>query len=41
MEQAQAIVVLLSPDDEAKLKDQFVAKHERQTEGKLRGVIQG
>lgn len=37
MEQAQAIVVLLSPDDEAKLKDQFVTSHERQTEGKLRG----
>ena len=37
MEQAQALVVILSPDDEAKLKDQFVAKHERQTEGKLRG----
>lgn len=37
MEQAQAIVVILSPDDEAKLKDQFVTKHERQTEGKLRG----
>jgi predicted nucleotide-binding protein len=37
MEQAQAIVVILSPDDEAKLKDQFVTKHERQTEGRLRG----
>jgi predicted nucleotide-binding protein len=37
MEQAQAIVVLLSPDDEAKLKDQFVAKNERQSEGRLRG----
>jgi predicted nucleotide-binding protein len=37
MEQAQAIVVLLSPDDEAKLKDQFVAKNERQTEGRRRG----
>jgi len=37
LEQAQAIVVLLSPDDEAKLKDQFVGKHERLTEGKLRG----
>jgi predicted nucleotide-binding protein len=37
MEQAQAIVVILSPDDEAKLKDQFVSPHERQTEGKLRG----
>ena len=28
---------MLSPDDEARLKDQFVAKHERSTEGKLRG----
>jgi len=37
MEQAQAIVVILSPDDEAKLKDQFVEKHERRIEGKLRG----
>lgn len=37
MEQAQAIVVILSPDDEAKLRPQFVAKHERSTEGKLRG----
>lgn len=37
MEQAQAIVVLLTPDDEAKLKEQFVGKHERQSEGKLRG----
>ena len=37
MEEAQAVVVILSPDDEAKLKDQFVGKHERQTEGKLQG----
>jgi predicted nucleotide-binding protein len=37
MEQAQALVVILSPDDEAKLKDQFVGNTERQTEGKLRG----
>jgi predicted nucleotide-binding protein len=37
MEQAQAIVVMLSPDDEAKLKDQFVQKHERSTETKLQG----
>jgi predicted nucleotide-binding protein len=37
MDEAQAIVVMLSPDDEAKLKDQFVSKHERQSEGKLRG----
>lgn len=37
MEQAQAIVVMLSPDDEVKLKSQFVARHERSTEGKLRG----
>lgn len=37
MEQAQAIVVLLSPDDEVRLKPQFVASHERSTEGKARG----
>jgi predicted nucleotide-binding protein len=37
MEQAQAIVVMLSPDDEAKLKDQFVQKHERSIEGKHHG----
>jgi predicted nucleotide-binding protein len=37
MEQAQAIVVMLSADDEARLKDQFVSTHERSTEGKLRG----
>jgi hypothetical protein len=33
---AQAIVIMLSADDEAKLKDQFVSTHERSTEGKLR-----
>lgn len=37
MEQAQAIVVILSPDDEVKLKDHFVSKSERPAEGKLRG----
>jgi predicted nucleotide-binding protein len=37
MEQAQAIVVMLSPDDDVKLKSQFIAHHERSTEGKLRG----
>lgn len=37
MEQAQAIVVLLSPDDDVKLKDQFVTRDERTTEGKLHG----
>ncbi|MGB8226360.1 MAG: TIR domain-containing protein, partial [Sedimentisphaerales bacterium] len=37
MEQAQAIVVMLSPDDEVKLKAQFVARHERLIEGKLHG----
>lgn len=37
MERAQAIVVILSADDDAKLKDQFVTQHERQSEGKLRG----
>jgi len=37
MQQAQAIVVMLSPDDEAKLKAQFVTRNERTTEGKLNG----
>jgi predicted nucleotide-binding protein len=37
MEQAQAIVVMLSPDDEVKLKDQFVGTTEKASEGKLRG----
>jgi predicted nucleotide-binding protein len=37
MEQAQAIVVMLSPDDQVKLKPQFVARKERAIEGKLRG----
>lgn len=38
MEQAEAIVVLLTPDDEAWLKPQFVdAKREKQSEGKARG----
>lgn len=37
MEQAQAIVVLLSPDDQGMLRPQFVQKNERASEGKLRG----
>jgi predicted nucleotide-binding protein len=37
MDQAQAIVVLLSPDDEVKLKSQFVTRNERATEAKVRG----
>lgn len=37
MEQAQAIVVMLSPDDEARLKQQFVGKTERASEGRVRG----
>ena len=37
MEQAEAIVVLLSPDDEVQLKPQFLSKSELQTEGKPRG----
>jgi predicted nucleotide-binding protein len=37
MEQAQAIVVMLSPDDEVKFKDQFIGKTEKAVEGKLRG----
>ncbi len=35
MEQAEAIVVLLTPDDEVKLKDQFCSPSERKTEGRL------
>jgi predicted nucleotide-binding protein len=37
MAKAQAVVVLFSPDDEAKLKDEFCGKNERRTEGKLKG----
>jgi predicted nucleotide-binding protein len=37
MGQAQAIVVILSPDDDVRLKAQFVTKHERGTEGRLFG----
>ena len=37
MERAQAIVVMLSPDDEVKLKEQFVGKTEKESEGKMRG----
>lgn len=37
MEDAGALVVLFSPDDEVKLKDHFCAKDEKASEGKLRG----
>lgn len=37
MEQAQAVVVMLSPDDLVQLKDQFVGRDEKNTEGKLQG----
>jgi predicted nucleotide-binding protein len=37
MDRAQAIVVLLSPDDEVKLKPQFVASDERLSESTSRG----
>lgn len=37
MAKAQAVVVLFSPDDEAKLKDEFCGKNEKRTEGKLKG----
>jgi predicted nucleotide-binding protein len=37
MEKVQAVLVLFSPDDEAKLKDEFCGKHEKRTEGKLKG----
>ncbi len=35
MEQAQAIVVIISPDDEVKLRDHFVRPHERSLEGRI------
>lgn len=37
MEKAQAVVVMFSPDDEVRLKDQFLTRHERSSEGRLRG----
>jgi predicted nucleotide-binding protein len=37
MEQAQAIVALLSPDDEVKLKPQFLTRHDPPIERKLSG----
>lgn len=37
MEQAQAVVVMLSPDDLVQLKDQFVGRDERRTEGRQQG----
>lgn len=37
MEQVAAVVVLLSPDEEAKLKDEFCSSGEKKTEGKLQG----
>jgi len=36
-EQVQALVVLFSPDDEVKLKDQFLKPNEVLTEGRYRG----
>ncbi|MET4384293.1 putative nucleotide-binding protein [Bradyrhizobium sp. F1.4.3] len=37
MDQAQAVVVMLSPDDLVQLKDQFVGPDERNSEGKPQG----
>ena len=37
MKRVAAVVVLLSPDDEAKLHDHFVRPGEKTTEGRLRG----
>ncbi|MGA2589165.1 MAG: nucleotide-binding protein [Bryobacteraceae bacterium] len=37
MARVQAVVVMFSPDDEAKLKDEFCGKNEKRTEGKLKG----
>ena len=37
MDQAQAVLVLFSPDDLAQLKEQFIDGHEKNTEGKPQG----
>ncbi len=37
MMRAQAVVVLFSPDDEARLREVFCKKNELRTEGKLKG----
>jgi predicted nucleotide-binding protein len=37
MARVQAVVVLFSPDDEARLRQQFCSKGERATEGRLQG----
>jgi predicted nucleotide-binding protein len=37
MDQAQAVLVMFSPDDLVQLKEQFVDRSERATEGKLQG----
>lgn len=37
MNRVQAVVVIFSPDDEAKLRDPLIAKGEKSTEGKLQG----
>jgi predicted nucleotide-binding protein len=37
MEQAQAVVVMLTPDDLVQLKEQFVGRDERNTEGRQQG----
>ena len=37
MAKVQAVVVMLSPDDEARLKPQFCRANEQRTEGRLRG----
>jgi len=36
-EKAQAVVVMLTPDDPVQLKEQFVGRDEKNTEGKLLG----
>jgi len=37
MDQAQAVLVMFSPDDLVQLKDQFIDAHERNSEGKQQG----
>ena len=37
MAKVQAVVILFSPDDEARLKEEFCNKNEKRSEGKLKG----
>lgn len=37
MQRVRAVIVLMSPDDEARLREEFCAQGERRTEGRLQG----